>query len=188
MRKIDNETTALAIVFANTKRKPENRKEDLVTIAKAFKYLVKLYGSQRAVGEQVGLSSSMVGQFLTVLKLHPEVQNLIAERKIDSVDIAKELAVLKDPIRQIAAAKSIISSQSKDVRDIKRLIKNTDIPAKDAKRLILDEKGLHVFIMDLDDEIYRAVLRIAKARKIDPADLVREIVIDWIVQKAQEEK
>ncbi|TKJ38465.1 hypothetical protein CEE36_10695 [candidate division TA06 bacterium B3_TA06] len=185
MRKIDNETTALAIVFANTQRK--KRKEDLVTIAKAFKYLVDLYGSQRAAGEQVGLSSSMVGQFLAVLKLHPEVQNLIAEREIDSVDIAKELAVLKDPAKQIAAAKAIINSQSKDVRDIKRLIKNTDIPAKDAKKLILDEKGLHVFIMDFDDEIYRGLIKIATDRKIDPADLVREIVIDWVVQKAKEE-
>ena len=183
MREIDSETTALAVVFANTKRKPENREEDLITIAKAFQYLVKLYGSQKKVGAQVGLSGSMVGQFLTVLNLHPKVRRLIAKKDIDSIDTAKELAALKVPAKQIAAAEAIVNSQSKDVRDIKRLIKKTDIQVKDAKKLILDEKGTHVFIMDFDDEVYRALLRLAKDKKIEPADLVKEIVVEWIKKR-----
>jgi DNA-binding transcriptional regulator YdaS (Cro superfamily) len=178
MRVIDSETTALAIVFGNTQRK--KRKEDLVTIAKAFEYLIKMYGSQKAVAEKIGLSSSMVGQFISVLRLPEEVQKLIIERKIDSVDIAKEIAALGDTSKQIAAAEAVVSSLSKDVRDIKRLIKRTNIDAKGARKVIINEKGFNLFIMDFDDDTYRALKKHSRSKGITPAELVKGIVEEWL--------
>lgn len=83
MQKLD-EISALQIVFANIRRK--KRKENLVNIAKAFEYLVKNYGSLKAVAEKVGISAEMIRQFLSVLKLPVEVQELFSKREIDSVD------------------------------------------------------------------------------------------------------
>jgi len=189
MKALD-EDTALSILFANTKRK--RRIEDLFTIAKACEYLVSLkkYGSQRAVAEKVGLSAEMIRQFLTILKLPKKIQKLVAQRKIDSVDIVKEIAAIKDSSKQIAVASAFVNSLSKDARDIKRLLKNADLAIGDAKKIVLDAKpkGLHIFVMDFEDEIYRAIMGYSKSFKMKPAELVREIVTDWLKRKTRTNK
>lgn len=187
MKKLD-ENGALAIVFANIRRK--KRSDDLITIAKSFEHLFKLYGSQRAVAEKAGLSPEMVRQFLAVLKLQKKVQKLFSKRQIDSVDTAKELLALKDSAKQISAAKSIVDSLSKDTkdtRDIKRLVRGSNVPVEEAKKAVLNAKpkGLHIFVMDFDDEMYQAIMRQAKILKIKPVELVREIVIDWLKHQAR---
>lgn len=178
-----DEETALAIIFANTKRK--KRKENLLTIAKAFNYLVKLYGSQKSVAKKVGLSGEMIRQFLAVLKLPQEVQKLFSNRDIDSVDIAKELLALKEPMKQIAAAKAVVKLSSKDIRDLKRLVKESNIPVEAAKRTLLNAKpkGLNIFIMDFNGETYKSIEEHSKILKIKPADLVKMIVMDWLKTK-----
>lgn len=179
MNKLDEET-ALSILFANTKRK--KRTTDLLTIAKNCDYLVKLYGSQKAVSEKVGLSSEMIREFLVVLKLPKQIQDLVSERKIDSIDIVREISALKESPKQIIASKAFINSLTKDVRDIKRLIKNTNISVQNAKKSVLDAKPeeLHIFIMDFNDEMYQAIIENAKASRVKPTELVRRIVIDWL--------
>ncbi len=182
-RNIKDEASAWAVVFSNTHRK--KRPDDLITVAEAFKFLMEKY-DQKVVAEKAELSQEMVRQFLSVLKLPPEVKDIIAAREIDSVDIAKEIAALNDSSKQIAAAQAVLNSLSKDVRDIKRLIKKIDIPAKDAKRVILDAKGLRIFIIDFDDEVARAIVKHAKAKKVEPAELVKTIVLDWLARKEKE--
>lgn len=182
MKKLDEET-ALSVLFANTKRK--KRSVDLLTIAKSCEYLVNLYGSKRAVAEKVGLSTEMIREFLTILKLPKEIQKLVSERKVDSIDVVKEISALKEPSKQIEVAEAFINSPSKDARDIKRLVKNTDISINDAKKIILDTKpkGLHIFIMDFDDEMYKTIVKQAKLQRIKPAELVRAIVAEWLKNK-----
>ncbi len=179
MKKLD-EISALQIVFGNIRRK--RRKENLVIIAKAFECLVKHYGSQKAVAEKVGISAEMIRQFLSVLKLPTEVQKLFIKREIDSVDAAKELAVLKGQHKQIRMAIKIAGVTSEDTRDIKRIFKRGTIPIDEAKRTILKakERDLNVFILDFDDDTYRSIMKAARASRKDAAELVREIVIDWL--------
>jgi len=183
-----NENTALATIFANTKRK--NRNVDLLTMAKCFEYLVKLYGSQKAVAKKVGLSTEMIREFLIVLKLPIKIQKLISERRLNSIDVVREISIIKYPSKQIAAAHAFINSLSKDVRDIKRLIKNAELPIEDAKKTVLDAKpkGLHIFVVDFDDETHQAITREAKTLKIKPAELVRRIVTDGLKQKTKKEE
>jgi hypothetical protein len=187
MKELDEET-ALAILFANSKRK--KRDIDLLTIARSCEYLVKLYGSRRAVAEKIGLSTEMIRQFLTVLKLPEAVQELVSDRQIDSIDTVKEILALKAPKTQIEAAKSFVNSLSKDVRDIKRLVKDAKLPVEKSKATILDSKpkGLHDFIIDYDDEMDNAINAHAKSLKVKPAELVREIVKDWLKQKTRGKK
>lgn len=178
-----DEATALSIIYANTKRK--KRSIDLIAFAKTFKYLVDLYGSKSALSKKVGLSTEMVREFLIPLKLSKEVQKLISERKIDSVDVIREISALRDPTKQIAAANAFTNSLSKDVRDTKRLIKEANLPVKDAAQVILDAKpkGLHILLIDFDDPTYNLLTKQAKKKKINPAELVREIVIAWLSQR-----
>ena len=178
-----NEETALSLLFANTKRKKRN--VDLVTLARSCKCLVDLYGSKKAVAERVGLSPEMIREIMLPLKLPREVQKLISSRKIDSIDTVREISALKDPSKQIAAANEFVDTLTKDVRDMKRLIKRTNLSAEKAKEIILEAKpkDLHIFVMDFDEETYRSILEHAKKKKIDPAELVKEIVSNWLKSK-----
>ncbi len=179
MKNLD-ENTSLAIIFSNVRRK--KRDNDLITIAKSFNYLVNLYGSIKSVSIKIGLSKEMVRQFLSILKLPKEIQELFSKRKLDSVDIAKELLSLKNSRKQIIAAQAILDSSSKDVRDIKRLIKNSNTSVTEAKKTILDlkPKGLHIFMMDFEDDLYKSILNFSKSLRIKPAELVKRIIIDWL--------
>lgn len=178
-----NEEAALAIVFANTRRK--KRPYNLIAVAKAFEYLVNLYGSRNAVAKTVGLSPEMVREFLTLLKLPKEVRNLFESRKIDSLDLGRELAVLSDKQKQLVAAKVIANLPTKDVRDIKKLIRRAGLPIMESKKMVLESKpkGLNIFIVDFDDETYKALIKQAKDAKTKPAELVREIVSGWLRRK-----
>jgi ParB-like chromosome segregation protein Spo0J len=175
-----DEETALSLIFANTKKKKRNI--DLLTFAKTVDYLVRFYGSQKTVAEKVGLSTEMIREFLIPLKLPKEIQKLISDRRIDSIDTVREISVLNDPSKQIAAAKALIDSASKDVRDIKRLVNVTNVSIGDAKKAISDAKpkGLHIFVMDFDDEMYHSITKHAKVLKVKPAELVRNIVSNWL--------
>lgn len=177
------EATALATAYSNTKCK--KRPDDLVTVAAAIKYLATLYKSQKKVAEKLDLSVEMVRQFLTVLDLPRKVKALFASRQIDSVDVAKELASLGDKKRQETTARAIVNSPSKDVRDIKRLIKTNQYRVTKAKKAVLDAKpkGLNIFLLDFDDDTMRKITKEAKSRKIKPADLVRDIIIKWLKTK-----
>lgn len=185
MKEFDEET-ALSILFGNTKRK--KRSADLLTIAENCEYLVKLYGSQKTVAERVGISTEMIRELLIALKLPTKIQELVAARKIDSIDIIREISALKEPSEQIAAAEALIGSSSKDVRDIKRLVKSANLPAGEAKKTIINAKpkGLHIFVIDFDDGTYQALIKQAKALKIKPAELVRGIVTNWLNQETKE--
>jgi len=187
MKELDEET-ALSVLFSNTKRK--KRSTDLLTIAKSCQFLVKLYGSQQAVADRVGISAEMIREFLTTLKLPLEVQKLVSERKIDRVDVVREISTLKDTAKQIAAAEALIHTASKEIRDVKRLVKEAGVSVQDAKRVISEAKpqGLHIFVVDFTDETYREIAVQAKGLKTTPAELIREIVTDWLRQKTKKEE
>jgi len=185
MRSLD-EDIALSIIFANTRRK--KRRESLITVANAFEHLIQLYGSQKAVAETVGLHPEMIREFRKLLELPEPVKGLVSSRQIDRLDVAYRISMLRDPARQIAAAKGIANlPSSKDVRDILRLAENANLPLEESKKMILDAKpkDLHIFVIDFNDETYEAIMRQAKDSNIDPAELVKNIVTDWLQRKSR---
>ncbi len=185
-----DEASALAIIISNTRT--TKRKRDLLTVAKAFDYLIKLkkYGSKTALAKRIDLSAEMIREFLNVLKLPKPVQRLVAARKIDSVDAIKEIAAIKGHDRQVAAAHAIVNSSTKDARDIRRLIKVGNFAADEAKKVIQNAKpeGLHIFILDFDEETLRALQRHAKLKNLRTPDLVKKIVKDWLTRTNCHEK
>lgn len=187
MRKLD-EDTALAIIFANTKRK--KRTENLLTIAETIEYLVDLYGSQKDVSEKVGLSNEMIREFRKILALPSEVQDMIRKRKIDRIDVAYRISMLNGPEKQIKAAKLISELPSDDVRDIKRLISIGGLSTEESKKKVLESKlkGFHVFFLDFDEYQYREILTHAKKEKQDPAEFIKRIIGDWLDKKSQERR
>jgi hypothetical protein len=183
-----DEDTALSILFANTRRIKRN--VDLITVAESCEYLVELYGSQKAVAEKVGLSAEMIREFRKLLNLPKEVKELISSRQIDRLDVAYRISMLEDPEKQITAARTIANlPSSKDVRDVLRLAERVDLPIEESKKMILESKpkGLHIFIVDFDDETYSALIEEAKALEVETAELVKDIVTDWLQRRGKRE-
>jgi len=184
-----DEETALALLFGNTKRK--RRTVDLITLAKACDFLVKKYGSQEEVGKRIDLSSEMIREILLPLKLPREVQDRIASRVIDSIDVVREISSLKDQSKQINASYLFTSISSKDVRDIVRVIKKSDVSVEKAKHLILElkPKGIHLFLLDLDDQTYASLKDLSNRFNLSPAVLVKGLLHVWLKSlEAQEGK
>jgi len=175
-----DEETALSIIFTNTKRK--SRTLDLVSIAESFAFLQKLYGSQKEVAKRVGLSSEMVREFLSINKLPEEVRKLIANRTIDSIDVVKQLASIREPEQQISLAKQLGSLNSEEIRDVRRMVKVGGSSTEDAIKEIMStrEEPLNVFVLDLNEDIYQLLATAARKRKMQPADLAKEILVDWL--------
>lgn len=179
MKELD-ENTALGIVFANTKRK--KRTADLWTIAEACEYLVELYGSQKTVAQKAGLSSETIRQFRKVLTLPKEVADMVRARLIDRLDVAYRISMLDDPENQVRVANQVAELSTDDVRDMKLVIAGAGLSPEAAKNRVLESKlkGLHVFVMDFDAEEYQVIVQQAKGRKMVPAELVRQVVLDWL--------
>lgn len=175
-----NETQALAIVFANIKRK--SRPNDLVTVAKAFEYLYSLYGSQKAVAEKVGLSSEMVREFRQVLNLPEEVLDIVRSRQIDRVDEAYRISKIKDAGKQLKAARRAAGMLTDDIRDAERIVSRSGKSFHDAEVAVRQSKlrGLYVFVVEVEDAEHKAIRRIARQKNVGPADLVRDVIVNWL--------
>lgn len=175
-----DETTALAIVFANTKR--QKRTVDIVTVAKALEHLVKLYGSQKEVARKVGLSSEMVREFRKVLALPPKVLDMVRSREIDRIDLAYRISKITGPVEQLAAAEQAMGLSTDDVRAAERVVSKQGGSFTDAKDRVTKSKlrDLHVFVIELDDREQKAILKEARKKRTQPAELVKQIVLDWL--------
>lgn len=104
-------------MIANTRR--VRRKLSLVEVSEWLDTARRGLGSLRAVGERIGLSDEMLRQFATVNDLAPRVKKLVAERKIDRVDVAHRLSKLS-PSEQYQVATLVVGGEldSDDVRAV----------------------------------------------------------------------
>lgn len=176
-----DEESALAIIFANTKR--QKRVVDLITLANCFTFLRNKYGNQRKVAEITDLSREMVREFIQLLTLPPYVQNLIKTRKIDKIDTAYRLTKIKDETVLKEIVEKIPNLSAHDVRDIIMTMKenaNTSVNSATNNVLKSKPKNIHVFIIDFSEENYKKILQIAKDKGVSPADLIKNIVDAWL--------
>jgi hypothetical protein len=108
---------ALAILISSTHSK--KRTKSLMEIAEWLAYAVEELGSIKAVGERIDLSPQMLRQFESVQKLDPKVQWLFSTRRLDSVDAAAHLSMLRAK-EQIAVA-SLLAEGKIDTGDVRAI-------------------------------------------------------------------
>lgn len=176
-----DEESALAIIFANTKR--HKREVDLLVVAECFRLLLRIYKTQGAVAEKTGLSREMVREFLQILDLPEYVKVLIRSRKIDSIDTAYRLSKVKDEQNLSEIVSKLLNLQTHDLRDVLSTAKeNAELSIDAAQDAVLKSKprNLHVFIIDFSEENYRKIVNTARKQKLTTADLIKTIVNDWL--------
>ena len=120
------------------------QREDLnpVEEAKAYQNLIKEYNlKQEEVAERVSKSRSAITNSLRLLKLSDDVLTLLMEEEISSGH-ARALLGLEDSEKQLEIAEKIAKDHL-SVREVEKLVKNINQPAKKTKKKELSNDFLY---------------------------------------------
>lgn len=176
---------ALAICFANLKG-PKDK--DFLRTAEALSYLRSLpeYSSNAKVGQAVGVSGEIVREFLTLLRLPPDIQHLFERRQL-RLEHGRRLWQLsrRRPellFRVVEAMKDLNAIDSRHL--VEYIFRHPETSVEDAKSAVLDGKTVkrheyHVIAI-LPEAEYRALAAHARRRNTATNDLVTQIVLEWL--------
>lgn len=117
------------------------QREDLNPIeeAKAYKRLLEEFNlKQDEVAERVSKSRTDVTNSMRLLKLCNDVQDMLINETITKGH-ARALISIEDPEKQYELAQKILDEKL-SVREVEKLVKNLDKPAKPQKEKVIDEK------------------------------------------------
>lgn len=133
------------------------QREDLNPIeeALAFKKLLTEFNlKQDEVAERVSKSRTAVTNSMRLLKLCDEVQQMIINDMI-TTGHARALITIEDPEQQYTIAQMIFDEKL-SVRDVEKLVKNLNKPAKE-KKIIETDKALEIIYQDMEEKLKQAL-------------------------------
>ena len=129
------------------------QREDLNPIEEALAYkrlLTEFNLKQDEVAERVSKSRTAVTNSMRLLKLCDDVQQMIIDDLI-STGHARALISIEDPEQQYAIAQQIFDEKL-SVRDVEKLVKNLNKPAKVKKTNPVD-KSLEAVYQDIEENL-----------------------------------
>lgn len=179
----DEELEDLSQLIVNTKTK--KRGKDLLTISEIIWRMKERLGSIQALSDRIGLSTEMIREFLLVRSLPSEVKKLVKEREIDSIGSIKEIATIKEPLKQIEFATESIGLSTTEVRDLKQLVKYAGVSPRDAKQIILKgrvQKG-HYLVIFLNDDTFKKISELSSKEGTSESDLATKIIDSYMEGK-----
>ena len=127
------------------------QREDLNPIeeAQAYKRLLTEFNlKQDEVAERVSKSRAAVTNSIRLLKLSDEVQQMVIDEMI-TTGHARALLVIENPEEQYNIAQKIFDEKL-SVRDVEKLMKNLNKPAKTKK---LDDKTMQAIYEDIEEKL-----------------------------------
>lgn len=127
------------------------QREDLNPIeeAQAYKRLLTEFNlKQDEVAERVSKSRAAVTNSIRLLKLCDEVQQMVIDEMI-TTGHARALLAVENPEEQYALAQKIFDEKL-SVRDVEKLMKNLNKPAKPKK---MDDKTLQAIYQDIEEKL-----------------------------------
>lgn len=127
------------------------QREDLNPIeeALAYKDLMTEYSlTQEEVASRVSKNRSTITNSLRLLKLGKKVQNMLINKSI-SEGHARALIGIEDEKKQLEIAEKIVKNKL-SVRDVEKLVKESDKPSKPKKELSED---LEIFYKDIAEKM-----------------------------------
>lgn len=131
------------------------QREDLnpVEEARAYQNLIKEYDlKQEELAERVSKSRSAITNSLRLLKLSDKVLDLLMVEAISSGH-ARALLALEDPEQQVSVAEKIVNEKL-SVRDIEKLVKSINNPAKKAPKKEFENDFVY---RDLEEKLKQTV-------------------------------
>ncbi len=117
--------------------------------AQAYKRLLTEFNlKQDEVAERVSKSRTAVTNSMRLLKLCDEVQQMVIDEML-TTGHARALLSIEDSNQQYSIAQQIFDEKL-SVRDVEKLVKNLNKPAKPKK---VTEKNLEVFYQDIEEKL-----------------------------------
>ncbi len=177
---------ALAVSFANLGKSAKQK--DLLQTAIALSYLRSLpeYGSNDKVAAAVGFSREIVREFLTILKLPPDIQKLFEPGGL-KLEHARRLWQLsrRRPGILHESADAMSDMGAIDARHlVDHLLRFPQMSVAEAKQAIIAAKTIkeveyHVIAI-LSEDQYSCLQAAARARRMSVDQLVSSIVGQWL--------
>lgn len=167
---------SLAVLIKNTRT--TRRYLSLVEIADWLNVAIKGLGSIKEVADRIDLSPKMLKQFTYINKLIPEVQEMFAKRKIDSVDIAVHLSMLNRQ-EQLLVAEEVAAKQldSADVRAIRELRNDaSDLGIKEVIERVKSSRNVKHYIAEFivrSKKLRESELRKRFSRIIESENIIK---------------
>ncbi|MCX6864866.1 MAG: hypothetical protein NTV46_01365 [Verrucomicrobia bacterium] len=139
---------ALALLISSTKRK--KRRASLIEVGEALEIAKSHLGSLKDVGDRIGLSGKMLGQFSKISNLSEGLKELVRQRKIDSVDTVTHLAQLSEGDQLEVGRRSAFEDwKTDDVRAFVELRKRDhSAPAVDLADRVFLSKTTKQFVFE----------------------------------------
>ncbi len=138
IKDIDDRTAMAVALIENIQREDLNPLEE----ADALRRLLDEFEmTHQQVADAVGKSRVTVTNLLRLLELHPEVKKLLLSKQLE-MGHARALLAL-DGHKQVAAANKIVK-EGLTVRAAERLVKDSQIEAKQPKAKIIDQDTLRL--------------------------------------------
>jgi hypothetical protein len=171
---------AVAVALANLKG---THHKDLLRTARALEYLATISGSQKAAAEAVGVSREIVREFLSLLRLPPDVQAMLASGELPTLEQGRRLAQLARyrPREVKAAANEMTHMSAHDSRALTEyLIAHREVTPSEASAVLAGSKDVvtrefHVVAILSEDE-YQRLLRLARNQDQTPDGYVSALV------------
>ena len=129
------------------------QREDLNPIEEALAYkrlLTEFNLKQDEVAERVSKSRTAVTNSMRLLKLTDNVQQMIIDDMI-STGHARALISIEDPEQQYTIAQQIFDEKL-SVRDVEKLVKNLNKPAK-TKKVSVTDKSMEAVYQDIEENL-----------------------------------
>ena len=130
------------------------QRENLIPIeeAQAYKRLLTEFNlKQDEVAERVAKSRTAVTNSMRLLKLCDDVQQMVIEGMI-STGHARALISIEDPEQQYNIAQQIFDEKL-SVRDVEKLVKNLNKPAKVSSKKETIDKSLEAVYQDIEENL-----------------------------------
>ena len=183
---------ALAVAFANLKG---SKRKDLIRTAHALDFLKKLpeFRSNQLVAEEVGVSAEIVREFLMLLELPEDVQELINTKRL-GLEHGRRLRQLgrHRPSIVTDAARAAAHMTALDARNmVDYLIKHPTATVPDAQQMIADSKPVitHEYRVEVSLAAEKFKQLAAEARRLRQSvnSLACEIVAGWLDQQRRDD-
>ena len=180
-----DENDALAIAISNLKGA---KTKALIPTAQALRTLRNQCSSNAEVGKKVGVSREIVREFLSLLELPEEVQELLTEKRL-SLEHGRKLAQLnrRQPELVPVVAKASTDLHAHEVRELVELVlREPDVPVNESLARLQASRSVHTreyhVVAILGEEEFRTLERAARRLKLAPDELTSKIVREWLAE------
>jgi hypothetical protein len=160
LEQYDKEILAKLLLSIGTRKRW--RAADPISTARQLEALIKV-APQKEIAKKLGVSQEMIREFLSLLTLPSNVQELVRARKI-SIDAGYRLSLIGNENYQEALAKSIVARTltTKEVRGIVQslLKRNRDMSVSEGVELVVKYRP----VVDTEDLVVTSLDRVTFER------------------------